>query len=159
MAPLWSAYTEAATKNDYNWIKSVLKKQLRFFILTIILAIVLLVIAKPVIALWMGKRIAFSNTLLLGMAIYTILNVWNSIFSSLLGGLSKIRLGTFLTLITAGLNIPLSLFLIEKMNFDPGGVIFATSICLGVTAIISPIQTYYFVYSKKKTNLLTKLLS
>jgi O-antigen/teichoic acid export membrane protein len=114
--------------------------------------------AEPIISLWMGKKIVFTNALLLGMALFTILSVWNNIFSYLLGGLGKIRLGTFLTLFTAGLNIPLSLFLIEKMNFDPGGVIFATSICLGLTAIISPIQTYYFVYSKRKTKFLTNLL-
>jgi len=159
MAPLWSAYTEAAAKHDYEWIKLSLKKQLKIFLLVCLGVVVLWIFARPIINIWMQKEIVFTNGLLLGMALYAVLSVWNNIFSSLLGGLSIIRLGTFVTTITALLNIPLSIYFVKHFGNDPGGVIYATSICIGITAIISPIQVYYFVYSNKKTKLLNKILS
>jgi O-antigen/teichoic acid export membrane protein len=158
MTPFWSAYTEAAAKNDYLWIKASLKKQLKLFGASIIFILGIFFIARPVITFWMQREIPMTNNLLIGMAIYVVVSVWNTIFSSLLGGLSKIRLGTFVTMFTALLNIPLSLFFVRWMNYDSGGVIYATVICLGITAVISPLQIYYFLYSNKKTNFLTNLL-
>lgn len=158
MTPFWSAYTEAAAKNDYLWIKSSLIKQLKLFGASIIFIIGIFFIARPVITFWMQREIPMTNNLLIGMAVYVVICVWNTIFSSLLGGLSKIRLGTFVTMFTALLNIPLSFFFVKWMNYDAGGVIYATAICLGITAVISPLQVYYFLYSNKKTHFLTNLL-
>lgn len=158
MTPFWSAYTEAAAKKDLIWIKKTLNAQLKLFILVIISVLILFIFAKPIISIWMQKELNFSNKLLTGMAVYTLLSVWNNIFSFVLGGLSLIRLGTIITSISSIINIPLSIYFIKVFNFDSGGVIYATSICIGITSIISPIQVYYFIYSSKKNAFLTKLL-
>jgi O-antigen/teichoic acid export membrane protein len=158
MTPFWSAYTEAAAKNDILWIKKMLKKQLKLFMLFFLFTILLYLCANTIIKIWMQKEIQFTNNLLFGMAIFTILSVWNNIFSFVLGGLSLIRLGTIITSITALMNIPLSIYCISILNGDAGGVIYATAICIGITALISPIQVHYFLYSNKKNPLLTNLL-
>jgi O-antigen/teichoic acid export membrane protein len=158
LTPMWSAYTEAYYKDDHNWIKNIIIKQLKVFAVITILVILLLLIARPVILLWLKKDLHISNCLLIGMALYTLLSVWNNIFSTLLGGINKIRLGTFAVIITAGLNIPLSILFIKIFNYDSGGVILGTCISIGITGLLSPIQTYYFIFSKKKTEFLNKLL-
>lgn len=159
MTPLWSAFTEAAAKNDFIWIKKTINVQLRLFILVLLSVLILFIFARPIISIWMQNELNFSNKLLTGMVVYTILSVWNNIHSFVLGGLSLIRLGTIITCITSIINIPLSIYFIKIFNFDSAGVIYATSICIGVTALISPIQVYYFIYSSKKNAFLTKLLS
>lgn len=158
MTPFWSAYTEAGAKNDYFWIKSILQKQLKFFVASVAFVIFLLFVIRPVVTFWMQREIPMSNNLIIGMAIYVVISLWNTIFSTLLGGLSLIRLGTFVTTITALLNIPLSIFLVKWMNYDSGGVIYASAICLGITALISPLQVYYFLYYRRKSDILTKIL-
>lgn len=158
MSPLWSAYTEAATKNDVKWIKLVIHKQLKFFLILIIGVLILAISANKIIPLWLQTKIDLNWTLIIGMSLFTILSVWNNIFSTLLGGLSFIRLGSIVTVFTCLVNIPLSIYFFELLDKDIAGVIFATSICIGVTAIISPIQIYYFLYFENKTDFLNKLL-
>lgn len=158
MTPLWSAYTEAAAKGDLQWIRNILKKQLILFSFLVVVVFILYMFGRPLIKLWLKNDIVFSNHLFMGMALYTILSLWNNIFSFFLGGLSLVRLGTFLTTITALLNIPLSIYFIKVFDNDVGGVIYATAVCIGITAIVSPIQTWYFLFAKTKTNFLNKLL-
>ena len=155
--PTWSAYTDAAIKKDFNWIKRTIKLQVLLMIGFLILSLLLFAIAKPVIKLWIGNDLNISTNLLVGMTIYSILSVWNGIFSALLGGLSKIRLTTFLTMFSALINIPLSLYLIKIFGNTSSGVIMATNLCLCLTSILSPIQAFYFIFTPANSRIFTKL--
>lgn len=157
LTPFWSAYTEAYAAKDIEWIKSSLKKQLGIFFISILMIAVLYFSAPFLIDLWIDEMV-ISTSLLRYMAVFSILVVWNSIFSTVLGGLSLIRLGTYLTIFTATINIPLSIYLLENLSMGSKGVILATSICIGITAVISPIQVYYFIFQKRQTAFLTQLL-
>lgn len=157
--PLWSGYAEAYTLKDFAWIQRTLKTQMKIFILFVIGVVILVLLNKQLISIWLQREMPIDSVMLIGMAIYSIISVWNGIFSALLGGMSKVRLISLLTTISALANIPLSLFLIKVFNNSSGGVIIATSLCIGVTAVIEPIQAYYLLYAKNKTPLLNKIFS
>ena len=140
MTPLWSAYTEAYVKKDFVWIRLVLNKKIKGFVLISILVGILLLVSKPSITLWLGKNIHLNNILLIGMALYTIISVWNNMFSFILNGLSKTKIQLYTALLGLLVNIPLSIYLANI--FGAAGVIMATCISLIFFAIFGALETF-----------------
>lgn len=157
LSPLWSAYTDAYAKGDVGWIKNTLKKLIALMIPIIIGVLILIVFAKQIIHIWVGPKVEFPHLLVMLMGIYTVISVWNNIFGYVLAGISKVRLGSFYTIITGAINIPLSIYFAYRMGIS--GVILGTICSIGISAIISPIQVWYFIYSNRKSLVLEKILS
>ncbi|MGY0408651.1 MAG: oligosaccharide flippase family protein, partial [Polaribacter sp.] len=154
MTPLWSAYTEAYTKKDVNWIKSIIIKQLKGLLFLIPIILLMVFFGKQVIGFWIGNSITISFPLLISFGLYTFFSVLTGILSMVLGGIGKIRLVMYVNIFIMLINIPLSFILIKYVGNKSYGVILATSICLTIAAISSLIQVKYFIFSKNKTPLL-----
>lgn len=140
MTPFWSSYTDAAAKKDYIWIKRVVIKQLKLLMLLIVAVVGMVIFAKDVICLWVGEDIVFSNVLLFGMAVYTIISVWNNIFSFVLNGLSKTKVQLITSIVGMLINIPLSILLAK--NLGNGGVILGTIGSLIIFGVFGSIEVY-----------------
>lgn len=147
MTPFWSAYTEAAAKNDFVWIRATLNKQLRAFFLVIFGIAILLFLAKWLIPIWLQEEISLSWILLFGMAFYTLISVWNNIFSFLLNGLSITNVQTYTSVAATIINIPLSIYFAHL--WGNGGVILATVISLSFFAIFGSRQAFLILKSQK----------
>ncbi|MGY0425514.1 MAG: oligosaccharide flippase family protein [Polaribacter sp.] len=158
MTPLWSAYTEAYTKKDVNWIKSIIIKQLKGLLFLIPIILLMVFFGKQVIGFWIGNSITISFPLLISFGLYTFFSVLTGILSMVLGGIGKIRLVMYVNIFIMLINIPLSFILIKYVGNKSYGVILATSICLTIAAISSLIQVKYFIFSKNKTPLLDRIL-
>lgn len=146
MGPLWSAYTEAAAKKDFFWIKQVMKKLLKGLVLVVMLLLILLAFAQTIIPLWLNYHLELSNILLIGMAVYTFISVYSNIFSFLLNGLSLTKVQMITSIIGTIINIPLSIYFANK--FGNGGVILATIVSLSFFAIFGSVQTFYVLKNK-----------
>jgi O-antigen/teichoic acid export membrane protein len=144
--PFWNAYTEAAAKGDKDWIRIAIKRQLKGLIVIVFLIVVLLVLAQYIIPIWLNTSVSISNILLVGMAGYTFVYIYNNIFTYLLNGLSKIRLQMVTSIIGALINIPLSIFLAQRLG--SGGVIIASIISLSLFSLLGPMQAIRFLKSK-----------
>ena len=158
LAPLWSACSDAYHRGDIEWIKNSLFRQLQFFLLIIFGTIVLTFIAKYIIAFWIGKDFIVDNNLIYAMAIFVVVSTWNNIFGFILGGLNYIRLGAYYTVLTAILNIPISYYYAKILDFGVSGIVIGTVTSILISALFSPIQVYYFIFSKKRTNFLDGIL-
>lgn len=143
MTPFWSAYTEANSKKDFVWMKDAIFNQLKGFILIVGVVILLAVFTRPVIKLWVNQKLIISNALILGMALYTIIAVWNNIFSFFLNGLSKTKVQIYTSIIGLTINIPLSIYLAK--HFGSGGVIIATCVSLSFFAVFGAIDSFRFL--------------
>jgi O-antigen/teichoic acid export membrane protein len=157
VAPLWSAYTEAYANGDIKWIRDVLKKLNMLMIPIIISVLILIIFARDIINIWVGPEIKFDYLLVVFMGVYVVISVWNNNFGYILGGISKIRLGAIYTVFTAAINIPISIYFAHRMGVS--GVIIGTICSIGISAILSPIQVWYFILSPKRSNILDRLLS
>ena len=111
MAPLWPAFTEAYTKNDYSWMKNVYNKMCKLWGGLTVIVILMIIVSPIVYQLWIGEKahVPLIMTVLIG--IYTIVHSWDIIQVNMINGVGAIKLQTYMTLIGLIVHIPLSLFL------------------------------------------------
>ena len=157
LTPLWSAYTDAYAKGDIKWIRDMLKKLNLMMIPIIIGVLILIFFARDIINIWVGPEIKFPHLLVVFMGIYTVISVWNNNFGYVLAGIGKVRLGSFYTPITGAINIPISIYFAYRIGIS--GVILGTICSICISAILSPIQVWYFIFNSKKSQKLEKILS
>jgi O-antigen/teichoic acid export membrane protein len=154
---LWSAYTDAFFRNDTEWIKAIIRKLNASTPFVCIMLVLMIICSEKIIYIWSGGLVKTSISFLILFGIYSLINYWNSIYSNVLNGISKIRLGVFTTTITASLNLFLSISMAKSMGLE--GVILATIITSLLSAVLSPVQVYYWIFSKKHNKLLDYILS
>ncbi len=140
LAPFWSAFTDAFVKNDFGWIKQVVKRLVQVWALLSVAVIVMIFISDFVYRIWIGSEIKIPFPLSVGMGIFMIVSNWNNIFAFFLNGVGKIRLQFYYSIVTALINIPLSIYLAKGIGMGITGVITATIICIGFAAVWAPIQ-------------------
>ena len=157
-APLWSAYSDAYHRGDNAWIKGMLRKQLALFFLVILAVGIMIPMTKSIIAIWIGPDLEILMPLVVTMGIFVVVSTWNNIFGYILGGINKIRLGAYYTVLTAALNIPLSYFFAIKLDIGIAGIMLGTIASILISAIISPLQVYYFIYTKQSNKFLSSVL-
>lgn len=140
LSPFWSAFTDAFVKNDFEWIKQVVKRLVQIWAVLSIASIIMIVVSDFVYRIWIGGNIQIPFSLSVAMGIFMIVSNWNNIFAFFLNGVGKIRLQFYFSIFAAVINIPLSIYLAKGVNMGITGVITATIICIGFASIWAPIQ-------------------
>lgn len=150
-APLWSAYTEAHALNDIDWIKRITKKMIKIWFIVFLGTIPFVAISSYAYNLWVGREVVTpSLQLTICVAIYVLVSSWNQIFGNFINGVGKMRIGFYLAIITALINIPLCIFFAKYLNWGLSGIIVASSVSLIPDLIFLPIQYYKIVNNKAK---------
>lgn len=157
-APLWSAYTDAYHRLDIAWIDRTIRKQLWLFLVFVLVILIFYFMANFIVRLWVGGSFYIPEKLVLAIAVSTAISIWNNVFGCVLGGIGKLRLGSIYTVLTATVNIPLSYYFSITLGMGISGIVFGTVASIAISAIISPIQVYYFIYAKRKNNTLSHIL-
>lgn len=146
--PLWSSYTDAYHRRDFVWIRGILQKQFMIFGAIVLAAILMAVMAKPIIALWIGDDLEVSTPLIISMVAFIIISTWSNIFSIFVNGIGKINLQLFTSVIAMLLNIPLSIYFTKHLGFGINGIVLATCISLSLFAVLGPFQVYSILKNK-----------
>lgn len=150
-APLWSAYTEAHALKDINWIKQITNKMMKIWLIVFLGTIPFVAISSYAYNLWIGREVVVpSIQLTICAAIYVLISSWNQIFGNFINGVSKMRIGFYLAIVTAIINIPLCIFFAKYLNWGLPGIIIASSVSLIPDLIFLPIQYYKIVNNKAK---------
>jgi O-antigen/teichoic acid export membrane protein len=155
LTPMWSAYTEAYVKDDFDWIKNAVKKILKVWLLLSILVIIMIFAANQVYSIWLNSRIQVPLELTILMGLFAIMSNWNNIFAYFINGVGKIRLQLYASVFVGIINIPLSIYFAKNLNMGISGVMVATCVCVGVGAVWAPIQ-YSKIVNKKATGIWAK---
>ena len=140
LTPYWSSITEAYTKGELEWIKKSIKNLTRFSFATILLIIIMLLVAPFAYKIWIGEMVQVPFILTASMALYFILTILYSPFTSFINGIGKVKLQMYTLICTAVLNVPLSIILVKYTFLGVEGVILATIICIAPHVILCPIQ-------------------
>lgn len=139
MSPYWNAFTDSYIKNDLNWIKNHLKLIRKAYFFLVVLTIIIVITSEYIIKLWINNKTIVNIDVIIAMAIYVIVYMWQTIYVFFLNGIGKIKLQMILVSISAIINIPLSIFLGRK--FGLSGVISANTIVFVFMSILFHIQT------------------
>ena len=147
-APLWSSYTDAYHRGDFEWIKTILRKQFMIFGVIVLCVMIMIPMTKPIITLWIGDDLEVSMPLVIGMGAFILISTWSNIFAYFVNGIGKIKLQLFTSIIAMVINIPLAIYFTKYLGFGVYGVILATCVCLSLFAIIGPIQVAVILKGK-----------
>ena len=109
--PLWPAFTDAYTKEDYAWMKNIYNKMQKLFGVLSVMVAVIVILSPFIIKLWVGEMVTVPFFLTISIAVYTLLHSWDSLQVILINGTGKVTLQSYIILIGLVLHIPLSLFL------------------------------------------------
>ncbi|MCJ7552619.1 MAG: MATE family efflux transporter [Ignavibacteriaceae bacterium] len=155
IAPFWSAFTEAYVKQEYDWIKSMMRKLVLIWAGLSSVVVLMIIFSDLAYALWVGKEIEVPFLLSVLTGLFVIIANWNNIFVYFINGVGKVRLQFYYSIITAIVNIPLSIFLAKNLNMGISGVMLSTIICLTSGSIWAPIQ-YLKIINNKATGIWNK---
>lgn len=144
-APLWSAYTDAYHRTDIAWIKQMLRKQLAVYCGVILAVILTGLLAKPIIAVWVGHELDVTLPLVATIGLFVLVSIWNNIYATFVNGIGRIKAQLCTAVIAMLLNIPLALLFTQYFGFGLSGIVLATCVSLLIAAVVLPIQVYGIV--------------
>jgi len=150
LTPFWSAYTEAFTKGDMEWIKSAIKRLIVFWLAVVVGAIFFLGISKYFYLLWIGDKVHIPFILSAFMALFAIMSTWNNIFAYFVNGIGKIKLQMYYAIVAMIVNIPISIFFAKNWEMGSAGVILGTCASLSLGFVLGPVQYWKIVNNKAK---------
>lgn len=137
-SPLWPAYTDAYAKEDYNWMINTRNKMQRVFTASILITIVMIIISPLFYMIWVGNKAEVPFMMTLTVAFYVISYCWMNLNGTLIVGMGKLKIQTYLCIVGMIIHIPISLLLSEYLGAY-GVLISLTSITL-IYALVVNIQ-------------------
>lgn len=115
--PLWPAYGEALARGDVSWITRTLRRSATMAAMFALISALLLVMAAPkLIALWVGDKVVVGLPLLLSMALWRILEGTGFAFGMFLNGCGIIRFQVISSCLMAFCAIALKPMLVSKIG-------------------------------------------
>jgi O-antigen/teichoic acid export membrane protein len=139
ITPFWSAFTEAYTKGDFDWIKSAIANANKMWFVLSVCAVLLLLLSPWLYHLWLGKTITVPLNLSVAMCMYCIAFIWQAIHVQLINGTGKVRLQLYVGIFAMLFNIPLSIFLGRRIGL--AGITWSNTLFFIVMGILFSIQT------------------
>lgn len=147
MTPVWSAVTDAYVKDDFQWLKNILKRLNQISILFVAGILLMLILSGLAYKLWIGHRVDIPVILSIMMALFAIINVTLSPFTHFINGCGKLKLSTLVVYAQMILFIPLAIFL-TKSSLGVAGVMLATCIINSFGLLFEPVQVFKLINKK-----------
>ena len=142
VSPYWSRTTAAKAKGDYGMIKSGINSMYKILGIGIIAAAGLTLFFKPIASLWLQKELNYPKGLIGLMMIYSIIYMWNAIYSQIVNGLSMMNILVPVAIIQGIVNIPLSLLFLNLFKMGSIGVLLGTVLSTLISAVVTPIYVH-----------------
>lgn len=149
MAPLWGAYSDAYHRHDLVWLQDMMKKQLKFFLIFVLIVVLLVFFAPHILGFWVGQEFTYNHQLYFMMGLFVLISCWNSIFAIFVNGVNRLRLQFITSIIALIINIPLSIFLVKFWGMGVDGVVLGTILSLSLFGITAPVQVYSILNPKE----------
>lgn len=110
-SPLWPAYTDAYARNDYNWMKNTRNKMTKILYMSVLGCIILLLLSSPIYKIWIGEKVDIPFMMTFLVALYVIAYCCMNLNGTLIVGIGKIKVETYMVVLGMLIHIPLSLYL------------------------------------------------
>lgn len=154
LTPFLTAFTEAYTKKEFNWISLTINRINIIWIVTSIITILLIFGYRLFFKLWVGDAIKVPLSLIIALAISGIIHTFYNKYSLFLNGIGKIQLQMYLLGIQAVLFIPLS-YLFYRLGFQLVSIVAAQITIYTMMAFFMTAQ-YKKIMNKTATGIWNK---
>lgn len=153
MTPLWSAVTDAYTKNDNDWIVRAEKKYRKIALSIVMLGVVMLLFSNFAFDVWLGKgkiEIPFLTSFL--MFLFFSISVFGTIYVNILNGISALNTQFIASIFSPFVFLLLSYCLTHFVNLGLNGIIISSIIANFNAYLVAPLQfkKIFFPTNSKK---------
>jgi len=150
LAPLWPAYTDAYYRNDIDWIRLALARQVKLAFVFFVAALVLAWFGPLVVKVWIGNDVSVDESLYFLFSVFIFLSVWSNVFAFFVNSINKLDLQLFTSISAAIVNIPLSIYLVKVVGLGLNGIVLSTIVSLCFFSLLGPIQVTKILKEKCK---------
>ena len=113
----WPGYVEAAARGDHRWIRTTHRRLTRLFLVgPCVFAIGLIVLGQPLIRVWAGADVVPPFSLLATLAVLAVVQAYQLPHGRLLTSLGHVRFNAGLGMLSAAINLPLSIILARQLG-------------------------------------------
>jgi O-antigen/teichoic acid export membrane protein len=114
---LWAAYAEADARGDFAWIERTYRRTMNSsLVLMGGMLLFLGIFGRWIIRFWTGPEAIPSEALLLAMCLWTLVSGATGVQSCLLGAVARNRLQAAVSIAAAIINLPLSIYLVQRVG-------------------------------------------
>ncbi len=148
ISPLWSAYTEAYVRNDFDWIRNNFKRSLVAWFILMLLSIGMLCVSNYVFRFWVGGSVVVPFGVSLMVMIYVVLYNLNNCVTYVINGLNVVRV----QIMTSFVATAFYLMIVGKMGTLFGVIGVVGSMATSYLLMILPhcYQCYLLINNKAK---------
>lgn len=134
IAPLWPAFTDAYSKNDYRWLNSVYIKMTKLFVFSAIIMSLMVILSPIAYNLWIQDKAFVPISMTFAVFLYMFVNTWNNLNSIALNGVGKIKIQTIISIVVMTIHIPLSLCIGTYLGGE--GVLYSLAILTALSSLV-----------------------
>jgi O-antigen/teichoic acid export membrane protein len=117
VTPLWPAYGEALARRDIEWVRTTLRRSLGAALaLTIVPSVVLVLVARPLLHLWVGNSIDPPWSMLIAMGLWAVVSSISNALAMFFNGANAIRFQVIIAATMATANLALSIVLVRSIG-------------------------------------------
>lgn len=147
--PMWSAYTDAATRKDMAWIKSTMSKINYITCAFSVLVLAGIFLFKPIAKIWLGRELEYGIILIPIVAVYMIVQMFANNYASFLCGVGAVKASTIVSVAGIFINVPLSIYLAKYCDLHLAGIILGSFFVMMISIIVLPIVTHMWINTKE----------
>jgi len=107
VTPIWSAVTDAYAREDFAWMKKTERIMNRFFILSIVAYLLLLLFSPIAYRLWVGDSVSIPYSLSVAMCFYMIAHTLAAVYINIINGTGAVRIQMIAYIILAFISWPM----------------------------------------------------
>jgi O-antigen/teichoic acid export membrane protein len=156
LTPLWSAVTDAYSKQDFGWIRKSVKRYFTLWVFIALIGGIVLILSNKVYELWIGKGIvSIDFRISFWLYIYFSIITFGSIYVSVLNGMGAIKIQYIFCIISPILFITISIILVKCFNLGIQSIIIANIAANFNGFILAPLQ-YRKVFIRGKQGIWVK---
>ena len=153
LTPIWSAFTDAYTKKDYQWMKATVKKLEKLWLLCVPIMFIVVMSSQWFYKIWIGTDLQIPGSLTAGMAYYVLSQIAGGIYMYTLNGIGKIRVQLIVYWGFALISIPLLVIGCKTIGIIASTIIPGT--VFFVQALVCRVQLYR-IMSQQATGIWNK---
>lgn len=145
--PLWSAYTDAYVKRDFDWIRKTLKKTTLLIIPVIVAVIIVCFNVRLIVRIWTGIELDIPDSLPAAIGLYTIGLYWLANWNYFINGSGQVNLEIIVSVVAAIGTAGLSWMLMPILGTTGMALSMAVVVSLFGTAMC--IQTVRILHNER----------